>query len=81
MGMKWDRWQTKSRKGAYPLFGFLFSVFQFICKGIFIILELVVYGIHISCRAFYPVKHKVAVPHEVDGAVSVLFQLWVGTEF
>ena len=57
------------------------SVFQFICKGIFIILELVVYGIHISCRALYPVKHKVAVPHEVDGAVSVLFQLWVGTEF
>ena len=24
LGMKWDRWQTKSRKGAYPLFGFLF---------------------------------------------------------
>ena len=73
MGMKWDRWQTKSRKGAYPLLGFLFSVFQFICKGIFIILELVVYGIRISICAFCPVKHEAAMPHEMIDVVPMLF--------
>lgn len=50
-------------------------------KSVFIILELVVYGIHISGCAFYPVKHKVTVPHEMDDVVSVLFQLGMGTQF
>lgn len=34
-----------------------------------------VYDIHISGCAFYPVKHEIAVPHEMDDVVSVLFQL------
>ena len=79
--MKWDRWQTKSRKGAYPLFGFLFSVFQFICKGIFVILELVVYPVHIGVCSIYTVEHRVTVLLKMDGTVAELLKLWMGAVF
>ena len=60
-------------------FRFLVLLVQIVCKDIFIILKLVVYGIYINSSTFYPVKHKIAVPYETDSTVSVLFQLGMGT--
>lgn len=36
------------------------------------------YGIYISGSAFYLVKHKVTMPHEMNDAISVFSQLRMG---
>ncbi len=52
-----------------------------ICKGIFVILKLMVYPVHIDICPIYTVKHRVAVLFKMDGAVTVLLKLWMGTIF
>ena len=70
------RSEADRRTGQYLCAGIrVFSVLadEFVCKDSFIILKLMVYGIYISGRTFYPVKHKVAMPDKTDGAISIFF--------
>lgn len=34
---------------------------QFVCKGIFVILKLMIHSVYINALSFCPVKHKIAV--------------------
>ena len=51
----------------------LVCYFKFIYKSIFIILQLVIYCIHINGRNFYTIQHHIIMFCEINSAISILF--------